>query len=247
MAEYHLTTPVSEEDVRKLKAGDTIYLSGTVFTARDEAHMELIAHKGIPGFDMTGLGLYHCGPVMKKIPVQGGEKEGKKKEEMVRQDSEKEKEREGERKGEMEKNDVKMEGGNGEELNEKWVVVSAGPTTSFRMETLEPGFLDLFDVKVIIGKGGMGPLTLEALRKHTAVYVSFTGGAGALAAKGLGEVKDVHYLEELGMPEAVWVFEARKFGPLVVSMDSHGNSLYVDVNAETEKNLQRILKSKGLA
>ena len=235
MAEYHLTTPVSEEDARKLKAGDTIYLSGTVFTARDEAHMELIAHKGIPGFDMTGLGLYHCGPVMKKIPVQGSEKE-----------------REGERKGEMEKNDVKMEGGNGEDIrkeeepDEKWVVVSAGPTTSFRMETLEPGFLDLFDVKVIIGKGGMGPLTLEALRKHTAVYVSFTGGAGALAAKGLGEVKDVHYLEELGMPEAVWVFEAREFGPLVVSMDSHGNSLYVDVNAETERNMKRILRSKGL-
>ena len=199
MAEYHLSTPLNDKDIERLKAGDTIYLSGTVFTARDEAHMELIAHKGIPGFDMTGLGLYHCGPLMKK------------------------------------------------DVSGTWSVVSAGPTTSFRMETLEPGFLDLFDVKVIIGKGGMGPLTLEALRKHTAVYVSFTGGAGALAAKGLGEVKDVHYLEELGMPEAVWVFEARKFGPLVVSMDSHGNSLYVDVNAETEKNLQRILKSKGLA
>jgi len=197
MAEYYLSTPLSEEDVSKLRVGDIIYLSGTVFTARDEAHMELIEHKGLPGFDMTGLGLYHCGPVMKR-------EEG------------------------------------------KWKVVAAGPTTSFRMETLEPVFLDLFSVKVIIGKGGMGPLTLEALQKHNVVYASFTGGAGALAAKGLAEVKDVHLLEELGMPEAVWIFEAREFGPLVVSMDAHGSSLYTEVNRKTEKNLNRILKQKGL-
>lgn len=198
MAEYHLSTPLKDEEIAQLRAGDTIYLSGTVFTARDEAHMELIAHKGIPGFDMTGLGLYHCGPVMKQ------------------------------------------------DDSGTWSVVSAGPTTSFRMETLEPPFLDLFEVKVIIGKGGMGPLTLEALRKHTVVYVSFTGGAGALAAKGLGKVKEVHYLEELGMPEAVWVFEAKEFGPLVVSMDTHGKSLYDGVNQHTKGNLDRILHEKGL-
>jgi len=197
MAEYHLATPLRDEAISKLKAGDTIFLSGTVFTARDEAHMELLEDKGIPGFDMTGLGLYHCGPVMKQ-------EEG------------------------------------------KWKVVSAGPTTSFRMETLEPDFLDMFPVKLIIGKGGMGPLTLNALKKHNVVYVSFTGGAGALAARGLGDVKDVFYLEKLGMPEAVWVFEAREFGPLVVSMDAHGNSLYSEVNRKTRENLDRILKEKGL-
>ena len=197
MAEYHINTPLNDETVSRLHTGDIIYLSGTVFTARDEAHIELLKHGGIPGFDMTGLVLYHCGPVMKQVDA-------------------------------------------------RWKIVSAGPTTSFRMETLEPKFLDRFDVKAIIGKGGMGPLTLEALRKHNAVYVSFTGGAGALAARGLGEVKAVHYLEELGMPEAVWVFDARDFGPLVVSMDAHGNSLYADVNKNTLKNLNRILKEKGL-
>ena len=192
MTEYNLKTPIDDETISKLNAGDIIYLSGTVFTARDEAHMELLEHGDIPGFDMTGLGLYHCGPVMQQ-------KDG------------------------------------------KWNIISAGPTTSFRMETLEPEFLDKFKVKIIIGKGGMGPLTLEALRKHNVAYVSFTGGAGALAAKGLGEVKAVYYLEELGMPEAVWVFEARDFGPLIVSMDSKGQSLYDDVNAKTKENLQRIL------
>lgn len=197
MAEYHLETPLGDEDIRKLTVGDTIFLSGIVFTARDEAHMELLEDKGIPGFDMTGLGLYHCGPVMKQ------------------------------------------EDG-------KWKVVSAGPTTSFRMETLEPDFLEMFPVKLIIGKGGMGPLTQAALEKHNVVYVSFTGGAGALAAKGLVDVKDVYYLDKLGMPEAVWVFEAKEFGPLVVSMDAHGNSLYSEVNRKTRENLDRILKEKGL-
>lgn len=192
MAEHHLTMPLGDDEILKLKIGDIIYLTGTVFTARDEAHMELIKHNGIPGFDMTGLGLYHCGPVMK------------------------------------------------EEFG-KWQVVAAGPTTSFRMESLEPKFLDMFPVKLIIGKGGMGDATLEALKKHKVVYVSFTGGAGALAAKGLGKVKGVHFLEELGMAEAVWVFEANDFGPLVVSMDHHGHSLYKNVDRETEKNLARLI------
>ncbi|MDO9536813.1 MAG: FumA C-terminus/TtdB family hydratase beta subunit [Thermoplasmata archaeon] len=193
MTEYFLKTPIDEEIITKLKVGDIIYLSGTVFTARDEAHMELLKHGDIPGFDMTGLGLYHCGPVM-------------------------------------------------QQENGKWNIISAGPTTSFRMETLEPAFLDKFKVKLIIGKGGMGPLTLESLKKHNVVYVSFTGGAGALAAKGLGKVKAVYYLEELGMPEAVWVFEAKDFGPLIVSMDSKGHSLYDDVNSKTRENLERLLK-----
>jgi len=198
MTEYRLQTPIDDETAAKLKAGDIIYLSGTVFTARDEAHMELLEHGEPEGLDTTGLGLYHCGPVMRQVDGE-------------------------------------------------WQVVAAGPTTSFRMETLEPRFLDMFGVKVIIGKGGMGHATLESLRKHNVVYASFTGGAGALAARGLGRVVDVHYLEELGMPEAVWVFEAVNFGPLVVSMDAHGNSLYADVDAETKENLKTILEKRGLS
>ena len=192
MSEYQLKTPVGDDVISKLKIGDIIYLTGTIFTARDEAHVELIKHGGIPGFDMTGLGLYHCGPVM---------------------------------------------------INEfgEWRAISAGPTTSFRMESLEPKFLDMFPVKIIIGKGGMGDATLEALKRHVAVYVSFTGGAGALAAKGLGKVSGVHFLEELGMPEAVWIFEAVNFGPLIVSMDHHGHSLYKNVDRESREKLARLL------
>jgi tartrate/fumarate subfamily iron-sulfur-dependent hydro-lyase beta chain len=94
------------------------------------------------------------------------------------------------------------------------------------MEIFEDKFLEKFRVSIIIGKGGMGEKTQKALQNYSCIYTSYTGGAGALAANLITIVKDVYWLEELGMPEAVWIFEVKEFGPLVVSMDSHGNSIY---------------------
>lgn len=103
-------------------------------------------------------------------------------------------------------------------------IVSAGPTTSARMEGYSEEILAL-GVKGIIGKGGMGERTLKALKKYKGIYFAFTGGAGALAAKSIKKVVNVYWLEELGIPEAVWVLEVENL-PLVVAIDSHGNSLY---------------------
>ena len=183
-------TPIAEEKVRKLKAGDVIYVSGIIFTARDEAHKVLL-ERGEP-FPLEGLALFHCGPVVRK-------------------------------------------------RNGAWEVIAAGPTTSMRMESLEPEFLRRFKPRVIIGKGGMGEGTLAALAEVGAVYCHFTGGAGALAARAIKSVREVHYLEELGIPEAIWVFEVERFGPLVVAMDSHGRSLYAEVGAAVEANLEKVL------
>jgi tartrate/fumarate subfamily iron-sulfur-dependent hydro-lyase beta chain len=108
----------------------------------------------------------------------------------------------------------------------EWVVVSAGPTTSSRFEDVEDIILDRFDVHVIIGKGGMGERTQKALKKTGSVYVAFPGGAGVIAAEKITRVSQVYWLEELGMPEAVWIFEVNEFGPLIVAMDSAGKSLY---------------------
>ena len=108
----------------------------------------------------------------------------------------------------------------------QWFVISAGPTTSSRMEIFEDRFLDKFKTKVIIGKGGMGNKTKKALVKNNAIYTAYTGGAGALAAEKIKKVISVFWLEKLGMPEAVWVFQAENFGPLIVAMDSKGNSIY---------------------
>ncbi len=121
-----------------------------------------------------------------------------------------------------------------------WKVVAAGPTTSARMELFEADFLRRFKPRVIVGKGGMGEKTLKALAEVGAVYAHFTGGAGVLAAQAIKRVREVHWLEELGIPEAIWVFEVEKFGPLVVAMDSHGRSLYKELSTRVEKNMEAI-------
>jgi len=107
-----------------------------------------------------------------------------------------------------------------------WQVVSAGPTTSSRMEIFEDKFIEKYGINIIIGKGGMGERTEKALQKYTCVYTSYTGGAGALAADKVEDVRAVYWLDELGMPEAVWIFQVKEFGPLVVAIDSHGESIY---------------------
>lgn len=123
---------------------------------------------------------------------------------------------------------------------ETWEVVAAGPTTSARMELFEAEFLRRFRPRVIVGKGGMGEKTLKALGEVGAVYAHFTGGAGVLAAQAIKRVREVHWLEELGVPEAIWVFEVERFGPLVVAMDSHGRSLYKELSAQVERNMEAI-------
>ena len=177
--EYHLKLPASKDDIKKLKIRDIIYVTGKIFTARDEAH-HMILEKGKIPFDPSEMALFHCGPLMKKA-------------------------------------------------NGKWQVVSAGPTTSSRMEIFEDKFLEKYGTNIIIGKGGMGERTEKALQKFTGVYTAYTGGAGALAADKVEEVLGVYWLEELGMPEAAWIFKVKEFGPLVVAMDSYGKSIYKEL------------------
>jgi len=188
-----IRTPLDPRTVKSLKIGDAVYLTGRIFTARDQAHILMLKDGIPPGLETKGLAVYHCGPIVKQ--------------------------RNGER-----------------------IITSAGPTTSMRMESLETEFLEMSGALAIVGKGGMGPETLKALEKLGAVYLSITGGLGALAMKRLGPIKAVHFLEELGPVEAVWVFDAVELGPLVITMDSHGNSLHEAVSAVTRENLARILE-----
>jgi fumarate hydratase subunit beta len=194
MAVFKFRTPILEADVRKLKVNDVLYVSGTIVTARDEAHKKALEvyHEGkkLP-LDLEGLAVFHCGPIVKK--------EG-----------------------------------------DKWVVVAAGPTTSTRMDQFEDEFIKAFKVRVVIGKGGMGKRTTDAMQKYGAVYGAFTGGAGVLAAKAVKSVKTVEWLQELGMPEAFWVFEVEEFGPLTVAIDSHGNNIYEDVKKKAEEQRMKI-------
>ncbi len=110
-----------------------------------------------------------------------------------------------------------------------WRILSAGPTSSTRLDSYAPALIAGFGLHLLVGKGGMGESTQEALREHGAAYAHFTGGTGALAARAIEEVEDVFWLEELGMPEAAWLLRVNRLGPLLVTMDSVGGNLYGEV------------------
>ena len=118
--------------------------------------------------------------------------------------------------------------------DEGWRILSAGPTSSTRLEPYAPALVEGLSLHLLVGKGGMGERTEQALREQGAAYAHFTGGAGALAARAVERVDDVFWLEELGMPEAVWLLSVRRFGPLLVAIDSVGGNLYRDAAARAE-------------
>ena len=110
-----------------------------------------------------------------------------------------------------------------------WKIISAGPTTSYRMEEYTFDLIRQSGLRLIIGKGGMGEKTAEACKKYKVIYCAFTGGASVVAAEAIEKVENVFWLQELGMPEALWVFKVKDFGPLVVTIDAEGNNLTEEV------------------
>jgi fumarate hydratase subunit beta len=130
-------------------------------------------------------------------------------------------------------------------VGDGWEVISAGPTTSTRLETYEADFLEKTGTKIIIGKGGMGPKTAEACKRLGTAYAIYTGGAGALAAKTIKRVRGVEWLD-LGTPEALWILEVEEFGPLTVIIDPEGHNYYDEVRARAKVNLAEAYKMMGI-
>ena len=126
-----------------------------------------------------------------------------------------------------------------------WEIISAGPTTSARIEMYEADFLEKTGAKLVIGKGGMGAKTAEACKKLGTAYTIYTGGAGAMAAKSIRAVKGVEWLD-LGTPEALWILEVEDFGPLTVIIDSEGKNYYDEVRAKAKANLAEAYKMMGI-
>jgi L(+)-tartrate dehydratase beta subunit len=102
-----------------------------------------------------------------------------------------------------------------------------GTTTSQRLERFTRALMQRFGARIIIGKGGMGPDTLQAFRDLGGAYLAVVGGAAALETTWIDGIEDVD-LDDLH-PESLWRFRIRNFGPLMVAMDSHGGSLYARV------------------
>ena len=117
----------------------------------------------------------------------------------------------------------------------RWTITGLGPTTSARMESTTPAIMARFATPFLIGKGGMGPATRAALVERGAAYLAAVGGTGALGARAVAEVVSVAWLEELGMPDAVWVLRLSEYGPLVVTMDSRGRDLHEEIVRAAER------------
>lgn len=108
---------------------------------------------------------------------------------------------------------------------DKYQMVTVGPTTSMRMEKFEEQFIEKTGVRLVIGKGGMGDGTMRGCRDHKALHCVFPAGCAVVAATCVEEIVAADWME-LGMPETLWSCRVKEFGPLIVSIDTHGRNLF---------------------
>jgi fumarate hydratase class I len=124
---------------------------------------------------------------------------------------------------------------------ERWIINAAGPTTSSREEPYQADIIRKFGLRAVVGKGGMGPKTLAALKQHGAVYLNAIGGAAQYYARCITSVDGVDFLE-FGIPEAMWHMRVKDF-PAIVTMDAHGNSLHAEVEKSSAQELSRFAEA----
>jgi fumarate hydratase class I len=123
--------------------------------------------------------------------------------------------------------------------SKEYKFVAAGPTTSTREEPYQGDVMQHFNIKGVIGKGGMGAKTLAACSEVPGVYFHAVGGAASLIAQSVSEVLTV-YKYEFGVPEAMWVIRVKDF-PAVVTMDAHGSSLHAEIEDKSQAALEELL------
>ena len=132
--------------------------------------------------------------------------------------------------------------------NDKFEMVSVGPTTSMRMEKFEYEFVKLTGVRVIIGKGGMKENTERACKEFGAIHCVFPAGNAVVAATEVEEIVRAEW-RDLGMPETLWNCRVKEFGPLIVSIDTQGNNMFeenkVIFNQKKDKAIEEISKQVG--
>jgi L(+)-tartrate dehydratase beta subunit len=120
--------------------------------------------------------------------------------------------------------------------------LSIGTTTSARMSRFTEPLIRDHGARAIMGKGGLLPDALAPLQEHGGVYLAIVGGAAALETTQIEEIEQVEW-EDL-MPECLWKFRVRDFGPLIVGMDTHGESLYENVQVEARRRLEETIYSR---
>jgi L(+)-tartrate dehydratase beta subunit len=201
MAHYELSTPVTEEQVRQLRVGDTVTLQQTLFGIRDATQIHMLDRGRPTRFDLRGHAVIHTAPNVRKVAPS-------------------------------------------EDYPAGYQPICIGTTTSDRMERFTRPLMTQYGVRIIIGKGGMREGSSAAFRELGGVYLAIVGGTAALETTWIEQIEDVD-LDDLN-PESLWKFRIKDFGPLLVGMDSHGDSLYNEVRTDVAARRAEVLASLGV-
>ena len=126
--------------------------------------------------------------------------------------------------------------------NDKFQMVAIGATTSMRMEKFEYEFVKQTGVRILVGKGGMGDLTKKACMEFKVLHVVYPAGCAVCAAAQVEEIEQAEW-RDLGMPETLWVCRINELGPLVVSIDTYGNSLFEQNKIIFNQRKEEVFKS----
>jgi L(+)-tartrate dehydratase beta subunit len=200
MTHHVLETPVGEDEVRKLRVGDTVTLEKTLFGLRDATLIAMFDRGSRTKLDLKGHAAVHTAPNVKPVEPSA-------------------------------------------ENPARYAPLCVGTTTSMRMERFTRPLMDREGVRIIVGKGGMGAQSLAAFGELGGAYLAVVGGAAALQTTWIEAIEDVDF-EELN-PECLWKFRIHGFGPLLVTMDSHGGSLHRDITAAAESRRDEVLARIG--
>jgi L(+)-tartrate dehydratase beta subunit len=192
MAEHRLTFPTTEDEIRKLRAGDLVTVDGHIIGLRDRTQIRIFDQGHEPPLDLDGAFLLHTAPNVRRLGPGSYEP------------------------------------------------LCVGTTTSARMVRFTEPLGARYGVRAICGKGGLPDEAIEPMRKHGMVYFAIVGGAAALETTQIEAIEEVAW-EDL-MPECLWKFRVKDFGPLWVGIDSHGNSLFHDVQEEAHKRLEALIE-----
>lgn len=185
-----MTFPTTEEEIRKLRAGDSVTVDGHIIGIRDRTQIRMFDHGRRPEMELQGALMLHTAPNVRKLDDGRYEK------------------------------------------------ICIGTTTSARMVRFTEPLGREYGVRAICGKGGLPDDAIEPMREQGMVYFAIVGGAAALETTQIEEIEEVEW-EDL-MPECLWKFRVKDFGPLTVGIDSHGNSLYREVQTAAKKRLEEL-------
>lgn len=197
MKTFHLDVPVRDEQIAQLEIGAVVYMTGTVYTAREGLYQKILDNgEALPVSNLSEISNvnFHCSPAAAPDD-KGGYKIG-----------------------------------------------AVTGTASFRFSKWMDGWLKKTGTKIVIGKGGMSHEDYkDILVPNGAVYLTTVGyGTGALLGRGVKRVREVHWLDELGIAQAMWLFDVENFGPFIVESDIAGNSLFHEHGKKINENIDRL-------